>query len=334
MIDWKTLYKTISGAERILLSTHENPDGDGLGSAAAMYLFLKNSGKDCRIIHVSELPFEYNFLNNDGIFETYEPEKHDSWISDVDLSLIFDVGDFKRLRAIGDLLHRYNIHIVNIDHHPDLGDERFTQNVIDVFAAATGEMVYEFFKTNNISMTQKMLEGIYTAVMTDTGSFRHNNTNEKCHEIAIACIKEGLNTSKIYQQVYETSSKGRMRLLGKILDTLSFEYDSELAWFTIDEALLKKTETDKKDVDGFTDFIRTIRGVEIALMIFQNSSDTCRINYRSKGKYVINEMAKALGGGGHKYAAGAVVDGSLKEVIPKVLNLTTSSMAKQNGRIK
>ena len=104
MLDWKTLYQQIETSERILLSTHENPDGDGLGSAYAMYHYLKNLKKDCRIIHISELPSEYMFFNNDNAIETYNSADHDIWISKIDLALIFDVGDFRRLRDIGDLL--------------------------------------------------------------------------------------------------------------------------------------------------------------------------------------------------------------------------------------
>ena len=114
MLDWKTLYQKIENSERILLSTHENPDGDGLGSAYAMYHYLNNINKDCRIIHISELPSEYTFFNYDDVIETYESEKHDNWISKIDLALIFDVGDFRRLRDIGKALTNNKKYVVNI----------------------------------------------------------------------------------------------------------------------------------------------------------------------------------------------------------------------------
>ena len=130
MLDWKSLHKTIDGVERILLSTHENPDGDGLGSAYAMYHHLKSQGKDCRLIQISQLPLEYEFLNLDQVIETYNSEVHDNWISKVELALIFDVGDYRRTRKIGEQLESNKIHVVNIDHHPDLSDGRFAEQSI------------------------------------------------------------------------------------------------------------------------------------------------------------------------------------------------------------
>jgi len=332
MLDWKSLHKTIDGVDRILLSTHENPDGDGLGSAYAMYNYLNDQGKECRLIQISDLPYEYEFLNNDRVIETYKSDVHDDWISQVELALIFDVGDYRRMRQIGDKLESNQIHVVNIDHHPDLSDGRFAENFINMEAAATGEMVYDFLNAADIPLTKNMAVGIYTAVMTDTGSFCYSNTTQKCHQIAMECISLGVNTSKIYQSVYENSSKGRVALLGLIINKLQYNETGELAWFTIDQSMMEKARATKKDVDGFTDFVRTIRGVEVAVMIFENSANSCRINFRSKGKYVINEIAKAMGGGGHKFAAGAVAEGTLDDVLPKVLAETRAVLAQQNGQ--
>ena len=331
MLDWKSLHKTIDSAGRILLSTHENPDGDGLGSAYAMYHYLKSLGKDCRLVHISDLPFEYEFLNTDDVIETYDADRHNGWIANTELALIFDVGDYRRMRQIGDELEAHNVHVVNIDHHPDLSDGRFTENFINIEAAATGEMVYDFMMANHISLTQEIAEGIYTGVMTDTGSFCYSNTNQKCHQIAMECIGAGVNTSAIYQSVYESSSKGHVALLGLILNNLNYNETGELAWFTIDQSMIDKAGATNKDVDGFTDFVRTIRGVEVAVMVYENSDNSCRINFRSKGKYIINGIAKAMGGGGHQLAAGAVADGSMDEVLPKVLTKTRAALAQQNG---
>ena len=330
MLDWKSLHKTIDDVDKILLSTHENPDGDGLGSAYAMYHHLKGLSKDCRLIHISDLPFEYNFLNTNGIIETYDPELHKNWIATCDLALIFDVGDYRRLRAIGDELTSNGIHVVNIDHHPDLSDGRFAENYINVEAAATGEMVYDFLTAGDVVLTKDIAEGIYIGVMTDTGSFCYSNTNERCHSIAIDCMKAGVNTSEIYQAVYENRSPSQVALLAEILNNLNYDMNGELAWFTIEQSMMNQAYAEKKDIDGFTDFVRTIRGVEVAIMVFENGDGSCRINFRSKGKYIINGIAKSMGGGGHPLAAGAVVKGPKEEVLKKLLEETKESMIVQN----
>jgi|TARA_B110000495_G_scaffold75422_1_gene64591 phosphoesterase RecJ-like protein len=330
MLDWKSLHNTINSSAKIMLSTHENPDGDGLGSATAVWHYLTQIGKDCRLINISDLPMEYEFLNPDNIIETYNPEIHDSWISEADLAIIFDVGDFNRLRQVGEKITSNSVKAINIDHHPDLNDKRFTKNYIQMTAAATGEMVYDFLKSANVDLTLAMANGIYTAVMTDTGSFCYSNTNQKCHQIAIECLEVGVDTSKIYQIVYENRTSGQVKLLADIINNLDYSTNRELAWFTISQKMMKNANANKKDIDGFSNFVRTIRGVEVALMIFENTNGTCRINFRSKGKYIINTIAKSLGGGGHKFAAGAVKNGNLIDVLNEVLAETRSQLSKQD----
>lgn len=335
MINWNEIHKRILAAGRILLTTHENPDGDGLGSASAMYYFLQKYGKDTRIINYSPLPVEYSFLNKDNIFETFNLKQHAAWIKSTDLVLIFDVGDYRRLRSLKPLIEESGIDTINIDHHPYPDEVPFTMNIVNTSAAATGEMLFDYFTSLcDDPLSLDICEGVYTAILTDTGSFRYSNTNARCHEIAIACIKAGINHTEIYQHVYETNSLPRVRLLGQVLTHLNLEEKGELAWFTIDETMMNFANAKKNDVDGFTDFVRTIRGVEVALMIYEQTPDTCRINFRSKGKYIVNEIANAFGGGGHQLAAGAVISGSLSDVLPKVLERTRQFMNQQNGHLK
>ena len=328
MLDWKSLHNTINSSARILLSTHENPDGDGLGSATAVYHYLTKIGKDCRLIIISDLPKEYQFLNLDNIIETYDSNLHDDWISQADLAIIFDVGDFNRLRQVGEKISANSIKAINFDHHPDLKDKRFSDNYIQITAAATGEMVYDFLKSVNVNLTLAMANGIYTAVMTDTGSFCYSNTNQKCHQIAIECLDVGVNTSQIYQTVYENRTAGQVKLLAGIINNLNFSDNHELAWFSISQKMMKNANAINKDIDGFSDFVRSIQGVEVALMVFENTNGTCRINFRSKGKYIINTIAKSLGGGGHKFAAGAMKNGDLEDVLNDVLTETRTHLSK------
>jgi len=145
-MEWKNVNELISGAARILLTSHENPDGDGLGSSSALYYHLLEEGKEGRIINCSDFPTEFNYLNTDQIFETYDSHKHDEWLESCDLAIIFDVGNFKRLRKIKDVIEKFNITTVNIDHHPYPDNHPFTYNIVDIKAAATGSMIYEYFK--------------------------------------------------------------------------------------------------------------------------------------------------------------------------------------------
>lgn len=331
MLDWKKLNQKILSSSRIVLSTHQNPDGDGLGSASAMYHYIKSLEKDCKIIHISDFPNQYDFLNQNNIIETYFESDHDEWMQTSDLALIFDIGDYHRLGILGDILNKNNIYTVNIDHHPDLNDGRFNDNYINIDAAATGEMVYDFLIDNNINLNQLMAQGIYTAVMTDTGSFRHNNTNQKSHKIAMDCIDYGVDNSKIYQSIYENRSKAQVSLLAKVIDNLRYDSDGQIASFIISREMIESSGAIPQDIDGFTDFVRTIKGVEISIMIYESDSNRCRINFRSKGKYKINDVAKSFGGGGHKFAAGAIADGTSEIILQQVIDQTKDAMINQHG---
>ena len=331
MLDWKKLNQKILSSSRIVLSTHQNPDGDGLGSASAMYHYIKSLEKDCKIIHISDFPNQYDFLNQNNIIETYIESDHDEWMQTSDLALIFDIGDYHRLGILGDILNKNNIYTVNIDHHPNLNDERFNDHYINIDAAATGEMVYDFLIDNNINLNQLMAQGIYTAVMTDTGSFRHNNTNQKSHKIAMDCIDYGVDNSKIYQSIYENRSKAQVSLLAKVIDILRYDSDGQIASFIISREMIESSGAIPQDIDGFTDFVRTIKGVEISIMIYESDSNRCRINFRSKGKYKINGVAKSFGGGGHKFAAGAIADGTSEIILQQVVDQTKDAMINQHG---
>ena len=333
MIDWNQINNYISEAKTILLTMHENPDGDGLGSATAMYHYLKEIDKDCRILQVSKLPFEYHYLNEGDIIETYDLDRHGKWIAKVDLAIIFDVGDFKRIRGIKDQIEHHNIATLNIDHHPHPDEHPFTHNVVDLQAASTGDMVYDYIKTvRDGNITKAMAEGIYTAVMTDTGCFRYSNTDTHCHTIAIECIEVGVDTTSLYQRIYESSSHARVALLGKILRDIHYELDGEFAWFVINQKMMDDAKATNADVEGFSDFVRTIRGVEVAMMVLENADGSCRLNFRSKGKYIINGVASELGGGGHKFAAGAIVNEPLETLLLSAVGKTKSAIITQSGQ--
>jgi len=332
MINWKEIDTLIKDANRIVMTTHIHPDGDGLGSSIAMMRHLIEEGKDCRIYIASEFPEEYHFLDRDESVRMYASSSDDEWIKEADLALIFDVGDFMRMKMIGEVLMSNDIPMVNIDHHPIQKDSPFLINAIETSVAATGELVYEYLLSfRKAPLTIEIWEGLYTSVLTDTGSFAYSNTTVMCHKIAIEAIRAGINTAKIHQDVYESRPIEKMKLLSKVIDNVELDCGGELAWFTVDETMVESAGAEKKHVDGFTDVVRKIKGVEVAVMIFENEK-SCRVNFRSKGKYIVNGIALELGGGGHQLACGAVVKGTVDEVLPKVLDLTKAELASQKEK--
>ncbi len=330
MTDWKKIYQEIEKADSIMLTTHENPDGDGIGSIVALYQHLMLKSKKCRILLTSKLPEEFQFLEHNDKFEVFDEIKHTEWLSKVDLSILLDIGNYTRTGRMWNVIQKNGTTVVNIDHHPYPNGHPFTINMSDINASATGELIYSYLKAiDPDSLSKKVYEAIYVAIMTDTGSFSYNNTNVICHEIAANAIKAGVNTAKVHQNIYGSSSRSRIKLLAAVADKLQFTYNDKLVWFTITKEMMTNANAVKDDVDGFTDFARSIKGVEVSLMVFENDDNSCRINFRSKGYYSINKIAQYFGGGGHAFAAGAKVSGKISNVASEVVEKTIKIIKEQ-----
>ena len=334
-IDWGKVDEIISSANKIFLTTHENPDGDGLGSEVALYHHLNEIGKEVKIINCSTTPDMYDFLNINSCIETYDENKHSEWVKNADLAIVFDVGDFERIRSLKDVIYSNNIPVMNIDHHPHPDNHGFSYNIVDIKSAATGCMVRSYLKeARDKPLTKEICEGIYVAVMTDTGCFRHSNTDIYCHSIAIECLDKGVNTNFIYQKIYENSSKTRVSVLGEMISNIDYDLDGKFAWSIVTNNMMNKYHATKNDLDGFSDFIRSIKGVEVALIIYEVDLNSCRINFRSKGTFTVNNIAKSFGGGGHAFASGAVINKSLDEAKEMIINTTKNMILEQRKNYK
>ena len=307
-INWNILSNQIIESNSIVLSTHINPDGDGLGSELAMFYYLKSIGKKCRIINISNHSDKYNFMDKDLNIEVYNPIEHSNWIKNCDCALIFDIGNHSRLGEISKILSAStNVKKISIDHHPSDGSF-FDFNFLDITAPATGYLVWKYFKFIELDLDLKIAEPLYTALITDTGSFRYNSTNPDSHLMAKEILETGLKPYHIFSKVYEQRTIPQVKLMGSVINSL--EMFEEFASIKISSKMMYDCKAKLEDVDGFTDFVRSIKGVEVSFMISELPGDRFRINFRSRGKYIINDIAQHYGGGGHKFAAGATVNGS------------------------
>ncbi|MDD5539695.1 MAG: bifunctional oligoribonuclease/PAP phosphatase NrnA [Candidatus Marinimicrobia bacterium] len=318
--DWLNIIAKISQAAKILLTTHHNPDGDGLGAEAALYNCFKRLGKSPYILNSSVLPPEYVFLNEDGIFNTYRAGQDISELADYDLLMILDAGSTDRLGALGPALNALNLATICIDHHPFNNCPAGNTSVIDEHAPATAILIYELIKAMAPQTIDiKIAEALYTGLMTDTGSFRFENTTAETMLTAAEFLKYGIQPGLIYRYVYENYRPERMKLLGMVLQNVQYEFNNQLAWFSVTREQVAAAETVLDEVDGFTDFIRSIKGVEVAVMFLEVRANLIRMNFRSKGRYPINAIARQFGGGGHPFAAGLVMEVGLTEAIKTVM---------------
>ena len=329
-MDWKILNNIIKDSNSFVLSTHVNPDGDGLGSELAFFYYLKDLGKTCKIINHSPLPLHYKFLDDSGNIEQYNKEKHHKYLKNVDVAVIFDIGDCKRLESVYVELSDSNAYIVSVDHHPSINDF-FDHCFVDLSMPATGYMVWDFLMYNKYNnMPLNAAKGLYCALITDTGSFRYNSTTPECHEMASHLLQLGVKPYEVYSNIYERREIPQILLLASAINKIKFYSGGEFAGYVINQGMLDKVNAKHTDVEGFTDFVRSIKGVEVAFMILEQRYDT-RINLRSRGKYIIRDIAEHFGGGGHQLAAGATSKNiSIEKIETKIVDLLNRKK-KRNG---
>jgi phosphoesterase RecJ-like protein len=275
--------------------------------------------KDIFIYNSSPVPPNYKFLDPEGQMMVYDPRLHRETLLTADYFLILDISDWKRLRQVGEQIKNVRTPKICIDHHPQ--QERFGDiNLIDEDACSTGEIVYDLLKFCEAPINQKIAEALYTCIMTDTGSFKFSNTNPRAFEICAELVGKGVMPEKVYQAVYEHQSLSKVRLFGHVLSHIKVKENGKVAVAEVSQELLKEMGAKTIDTEGFADYPRVIDGVEVSLIFIELDEKRIKMSLRSRGNVVINGVAQKFGGGGHPFAAGAVIRGTIQEYLPKVLN--------------
>ncbi len=322
------IYNIINNSNRIVLSTHEKPDADGLGSAISFFYYLKSINKDVRIIQPSKFPEDCKIIDPDNVVQTYSNDD-DVWIKSCDLLILFDVGHISRSKDVSEIAQKNNIDIISIDHHKNDNTDIFKAYIIDIDAPATGFLVWKLLKDLKIEKPWdiKISNALYAALMTDTGSFRYNNTTAETHDMASELLSFGVRPYDIYVPFYEQRSMKQLRLLAYVINKIKFAINDKVCYCLLDKEAFIDTNSKIEDVDGFTEFLRSIKGVEVSFLITEQENNTFRVNFRSKGEFTVNDIASSFNGGGHKFAAGCKISNSnVSDLEEKILNLLDIKM--------
>lgn len=290
---------------------HPNPDGDGLGSAMAMHLFLKQKGKKTAVYVPDALPKYVQDLP-----QVREILQRSPKVQDAKVFFTYDSGDGKRLEEpYGKVLAQAE-EIVNIDHH--ITNDNFgTFNFIDTQAAATGEIVYQLIQSSQGTIDKNIATWLYLSLMTDTGSFRYSNTTPQTFRIAADLVERGAEPHTLYRKVYEELTFDKLHFNQAVLKRLQREKEGRLVYADIPQSLFRKYQQDKEDAQDILDSMRSLEKCDV-VVLFKEQKNRVKISFRSERSDVAS-IARQWGGGGHKRAAGAEVPGRLGEVKEKVL---------------
>ena len=314
---FKSILKDVRSA---VLTTHINPDADGIGSELALASFLKGSGKRVSILNHSETPDNLLFLDHQREVLRFDPQAHSRLIADADLVCVLDTNHPDRLASLKPHLLESKARKVCIDHH--LEPAQFADlYILDEASTATGEILYKLIAfLDERAIEERIATCLYAAIMTDTGSFRYPKTDAEMHRIIARLIECGADPVAIYQNLYEQGTAGRVRLLGLCLATLKTAQEGRDAYITITRSMFAETGTSEADADAFVPYTLSIEGAQIGLLITELADDVVKVSFRSKGNIWINKLAQEFGGNGHQHAAGArIPKGKLAEVIRLVL---------------
>jgi phosphoesterase RecJ-like protein len=314
-----TVLQILREGEGLVLTTHVNPDGDGIGSEIALAEWLSGQGKEVHIINHSPTPEIYRFLDPESRIQTFNPERDAETIASAAIIVVLDTNHPGRLGSMeSDILESPGIKIC-IDHHLDPAP--FAHHyLLDDDATSTGEIIYRLVTADRRSDPgPRIAQALYCAIMTDTGSFRYPRVDPETFRIAAHLVECGADPVAIYSEVYQKWSTSRVHLLGEMLAGLELSEGGGLAHVTVTQEMLSRTGTTEEDTDSFTNYPMSVDGV-LAGILFLELQDGLKISFRSRGEIPINELAKEFGGNGHRNAAGARIEsGSLNEVRPQVL---------------
>jgi phosphoesterase RecJ-like protein len=316
--------------QRVCITTHVNPDGDGIGSEVGLVHLLRAQGVDAVITNPSPTPPRFSFLFEGlpGVDRSGEAVKE---LRRADLIIVLDISDLTRLGMLIETVKSRGVPVACVDHHVSVGVLPAGPRYVDPEAAATGELIHEIAKANGWLVTEQVARALYVAILTDTGGFRFSNTRARTLRVAADLLEAGVDNEEIYLEVYARAPEGRPRLFAEALQTLVVENEYGLAWVTVPPGAIERLGVSSDDLDGVVEFPRSIQGVRMALLFREISQGRVKVSLRSVGDVDVAAFAKPYGGGGHTKAAGLSLTGSLAEVQATVLKAAREYLANGVG---
>jgi phosphoesterase RecJ-like protein len=306
-------------SKKIVITTHQSPDGDAIGSSLALFGYLVKKGFDVSVVVPDSFPKFLKWMEGAENVHVYDYEENvvKGLISEADLIFSLDYNDLTRVGGVGDLIARATAYKAMIDHHlhpADFADWMCS----DTSSCSTAQLIYNFIEDfNDLDLIDDQIaEGIYCGIMTDSGSFRFPSVQAKTHLIAADLINRGLNHSRIHELVHDVNTLPKLHLLGFALnEKLRVLPNVPVAVIAISWEELKRFNYKKGDTEGLVNYALSLEGIEMAAFI-KGDDDKVKMSFRSKGDIAVNEFSSQnFSGGGHKNAAGGISFTSFEETV-------------------
>lgn len=327
---YQQVIDTLSSCKRVLLTTHIRPDGDALGSTAALAMGLKAQGIDAEILLLSHLPTKYAFVYRDYSLVHHDAEA--GWPAGLSLDAFdafvsVDTGTWSQLPGLKEKVLAYKKPRVVIDHHLTQEDWADVKLVVKE-ASAASEIVGELLTLWEVKIDEKIATALYLGLVSDTGWFQYSNTRPYTLRLAALLIEAGVNTDRLYQLLYQNERKERIALQARALQGLELLQDGRLAVMRIGKSDFDETRANVPDTENLINLPLQIATVQVSILLTEpRDFGPVRVSLRSKGQIDVAKFAEQFGGGGHARASGLKVDGDFKEAHDKVVAAMVKAMA-------
>jgi phosphoesterase RecJ-like protein len=316
------LLRRVRQGNRFLLTSHVNPDGDAIGSELGLARLLRKMGKGAVVWNRDETPTIYRPLpGSDRVHNGEEPPAGFPDVFDAFIVLECPSPDRTGLEQ-----HLGALPIINIDHH--LGNQHYgVINWVDTAAPAVGEMVYRLSQGLKMSLDPETAACLYLTLVTDTGGFRFSNATAAAFESAASLVRDGARPEQVSQWLYESQPLPVMRLVGEMLQTLQVHDEGRVATTLLTPEMFARVGAAPGDSEGLIDYPRSIAGVDAVALIRQREDGSHKVSLRSRGDIDVEKIARHHGGGGHRNAAGFVLEGAGEEVRQQVAAELATALA-------
>ncbi len=311
----------IESKRRFGITSHVRPDGDSLGSSLGLYWLLRACEKEPEVIMRDPVPHAYRQLPGaDRVRVTSGVDR------EYDAVFVIECSDIDRPGLEG-LDQQF---AVNIDHHSTTALFGAV-NWIDSTASAVGEMIYNLCKAIGVRVTREIAECVYTALLTDTGSFRYANTTERTFKVASELVRTGVKPARTAEAVFASYPWSRIQLLGEVLGTARRDGGGRVAWMRQTLEMQGRAGATDEDADGFVNYPLAVGDVEAVALLKECAPGVYRTSLRSKGDVNVAKIAEQFGGGGHRNAAGCTLKGDWNEVEERIVGLLIDAVERANG---
>ncbi|MDP4097496.1 bifunctional oligoribonuclease/PAP phosphatase NrnA [Paenibacillus sp. P96] len=298
-----------------LVVSHVQPDGDAVSSTLTVGWLLSCLGKKFTMLNEGPIPQRMKFLWHADDIVNMSLQPLDRKYSRV---ICVDCADFRRVGLTAQYFEEEAL-ILNIDHHPT-NDGYGTVNVIKPDAAATAEILFDLLELCGVNWNEEIAASVYTGLLTDTGGFRYSNTSPKVMSIASDLLSYGVNGPDLSERLLECMSLAQVKILTRALSTLEMTADGKIAWVTVRPEDMTAAGADNEDLEGIVNYPRNIQGVEVGILFKVIDGQAVKASLRSAGRIDVAALAQSFEGGGHVRAAGCRLEGTVEEVIERVVN--------------